>query len=170
MGAMMTSRKPSSMSVPDWIEHQIRSAQAEGAFENLPGAGKPIPGLGRPQHELEWLANYLRRENADAVSVLPPALAIAKEVELLPQRLVAERSEAKVRAIIDELNTRIDKAHAAPQVGPPFRVKRVPVEATVVQWRADRDEIEAAAAARATAAPPEPAASRRRGFRLRRAR
>src|ERR1700712_383472 len=100
----MTTRKPSDMSVPDWIELQIRSAERSGAFENLPGAGKPIPGRGQPQHELAWVANYLRRENTDITTVLPPALAVAKEVETLPDRLVRERSEARVREIVTELN------------------------------------------------------------------
>ena len=29
------------MKVPDWIELQIRDAERQGAFENLPGKGKP---------------------------------------------------------------------------------------------------------------------------------
>jgi len=134
----MTERKPSNMSVPDWIEQQIRAAQAQGAFENLPGAGKPIPGLGQPQHELAWVANYLRRENVDTAELLPPALAIAKEVELLRERLVRERAEEDARAVVDDLNARIDAAHARPQIGPVFRVKLVAVEPAIAQWRADR--------------------------------
>ena len=62
----MTQRKPPNVSVPDWVERQIRTAQAQGAFANLPGAGKPIPDLDRPQPELAWIAGYLRREDVDA--------------------------------------------------------------------------------------------------------
>ncbi|WP_375501348.1 DUF1992 domain-containing protein [uncultured Jatrophihabitans sp.] len=145
----MTTRKPSSRSVPNWVEMQIRNAEHSGAFENLPGAGKPIPGLGQPQHELAWVADYLRRENTDITTVLPPALAVAKEVETLPDRLVRERSETRVRELVAELNARIDAEHATPQDGLPFRVKRVPVEPTVEQWRAHRAalvEVRAAAA------------------------
>jgi hypothetical protein len=158
----MTTRKPPHLSFPDWVDHQIRIAEAEGAFDNLPGAGQPIPDIDRPQDELAWVAKYLRRENNGSVTeVLPPALALAKEVETLPQTLAQERSEARVRAIIDDLNDRISRAHAQPQVGPPFRVKMVKVEPLVQQWRELRAEQAAA-----TPPPSAPTAvHRRRWFR-----
>jgi hypothetical protein len=130
----MTQRKPSNMSVPDFIERQIRSAQAQGAFENLPGAGKPIPNLGQPQHELAWLADYLRRENVDVAELLPPALALAKEVEGLPELIRRQRSTSQVRSVVQDLNDRIRKAHARPQDGPPIRVWIVDVDDAVQQW------------------------------------
>jgi pyruvate/2-oxoglutarate dehydrogenase complex dihydrolipoamide acyltransferase (E2) component len=160
----MTSRKPPNVSFPSWVEHQIRQAQAAGAFENLRGAGKPIPDIDRPQHELAWVAGYLRRENVDVGDVLPPALALAKEVETLPQRLQRERSEPRVRKLVQDLNERIARAHAQPQVGPPLRVRAVDVEAAVTQWRA----VRAAAAADPPASPPPPAPARRRRRWLRR--
>ena len=47
----MTQRKPLEHSFESWIEGQIRVAQEQGAFDNLPGAGKPLPDAGhcRPQ-------------------------------------------------------------------------------------------------------------------------
>ena len=39
----MTERKPPGTSWETWIEAQIRVAMEDGAFENLPGAGKPLP-------------------------------------------------------------------------------------------------------------------------------
>lgn len=166
----MTPRKPPNVSVPDWVERQIRTATANGAFENLPGAGKPIPNLDRPQDDLAWIANYLKRENVDVTGLLPPGLALAKEVESLPMRLLGERTELHARRVIEDLNGRILRALAAPQVGPPLRVRTVRVEAAVTQWRADRAALaEAAAAARAEAAAAAvPANSvRRRGWRRR---
>jgi hypothetical protein len=150
----MTPRKPPNVSIPNWVERQIRTADAEGAFANLPGAGQPIRGLGTPQPELSWLADYLRRENADLAAVLPPALAIAKEVEDLPARLLREPTEARVRAVVDELNARIDVQYARPQVGPPFRVKLVKVDAALEQWRADRAAVAAAAVSARPVEPP----------------
>lgn len=132
----MTTRKPPNLSFPDWIERQIRTAEAEGAFANLPGKGKPIPGIDRPQHELAWVVDKLRRENVDVAGVLPPALALAKEVELLPERLQQLRSEARVRAVLDDLNARIRRAQLAPQTGLPVRVRAVDVERAVEEWRA----------------------------------
>jgi Domain of unknown function (DUF1992) len=137
----MTTRKPSSVSFPDWVDQQIRTAAAEGAFDNLPGAGKPIPDIGAPQHELAWVASYLRREKVDIVDILPPALALAKEVEALPERLLTEPTEDAARRVVEKLNDRIAKAHAAPQVGPPVRVKIINIDAAIVQWRAGRAEL-----------------------------
>jgi hypothetical protein len=145
--------------VETWIEHQIRTAQADGAFENLPGAGRPIPDIDKPQSELAWVANYLRREEVDVAGLLPPGLALAKEVEDLPARLARERSEVRARAIVEDLNARIVRAHAMPQVGPPLRVRTVDVDDAIGRWRATRA---AAAAARPVPVAPVVPPSRRR--------
>src|SRR5262249_62272694 len=44
-GSAMTERKPPGTSWETWIEAQIRVAMEQGAFDNLPGAGKPLPNL-----------------------------------------------------------------------------------------------------------------------------
>jgi hypothetical protein len=49
-----------------------------GEFDNLPGAGKPIPALDKPHDELWWITQKLRREN---LSYLPATLALRKEAE-----------------------------------------------------------------------------------------
>jgi len=156
---VMTDRKPPTMSFPDWVDAQIRAAEAEGAFANLPGAGKPIPDLDRSQDDLAWVANYLRRENVDVAEILPPALALAKEVERLDERVQAARSETQARRLVEDLNERIDEAYARPQVGPPLRVKRVKVEEALERWRATRP------AAPPPAPPPVAVRARRRWFR-----
>jgi len=38
----MTEQKLPGMSWESWIEQQIREAQEAGAFDQLPGAGKPL--------------------------------------------------------------------------------------------------------------------------------
>ena len=155
-------RKPSSMTFPGWVEYQVRRAEAEGAFENLPGAGRPIPDLDRQQDDLAWLAGYLKRENVDVVEVLPPALQLAKEVETLDERLAAIASESRVRALVEDLNHRIDVAYARPQVGPPLRVKKVRVEDVVQRWRAARPPVPGP-----DPEPVAPPAPRRRRWRRR---
>jgi hypothetical protein len=50
-------------------EHRIREAQARGEFDNLPGFGKPIPGIDEPYDELWWVKDMLKREG---LSGLPP--------------------------------------------------------------------------------------------------
>lgn len=156
----MTTRKPPRLSFPSFVEQQIREAERSGAFENLPGKGKPIPGLGKQRHELAWMVEKLRAENVDVAAALPPALALAREVELLPDRVRAQPSEALVRELVTELNARIRRAHLAPQEGPPVRVRSVDVEAMVEHWRATRTPVVAQPT-------PPPRASRRRWCRRR---
>jgi hypothetical protein len=43
----MTERKPAGWSWETWIEAQIGVAMENGAFDNLPEAGKPLPNLGQ---------------------------------------------------------------------------------------------------------------------------
>jgi DnaJ-like protein len=159
-----SGRKPANMSFPDWVDLQIRDAEQQGAFDNLPGAGKPIPGLDRQQNEMEWIANYLRRENVDIADALPPALRLAKDVETFYERLAEIPTDEKVRAVIEDLNQRIDEAYAKPQLGPPLRVKKIPLDATLARWSELRPELPA---------PPEPtpdATPPQRRWRLRRQR
>ena len=56
----MTTRKPPGLPWEDYLTRQIREAEAEGAFANLPGAGKPIEGLDGPYDEMWWLKAFLK--------------------------------------------------------------------------------------------------------------
>ncbi|GAC1444714.1 MAG: DUF1992 domain-containing protein [Mycobacteriales bacterium] len=132
----MTERRPPGVSTGDWIEAQIRAAQEAGAFDDLPGMGKPIPDLDVPQTDLYYAAKLARREGLDITAMLPPGLALAKEVEELPERLRAVASETRVREAVADLNTRILAAIRAPQIGPPVRTRQLDVEAVVQEWRA----------------------------------
>ena len=169
----MTRRKPPGISYQTWVDQQVREAESRGAFENLPGAGKPIPDIDRPQNELDWIAKLLRRENVDASVLLPPSLRLRKEVQDLRHTLASEPSEPLVRAHLEDLNRRIREAHRRPQEGPPLTVMSQDVEATVARWREDRAELRAAydqqrarrqaeAEARAAAEPPRRWWQRRR--------
>lgn len=129
----MTKRKPQGVSFETWVEKQIREAQERGDFNDLPGAGKPLPN--RRGDTLDWVAQKLRDENADTTALLPPSLAIPKEIEQLPERLVKERSEHRVREIAEDLNARIRETHAKPQNGPPLRARPLDVDEVVANWR-----------------------------------
>ena len=39
----MTERKPPGTSFTSWIDQRVSEAAGRGAFDDLPGAGKPIP-------------------------------------------------------------------------------------------------------------------------------
>jgi DnaJ homologue, subfamily C, member 28, conserved domain len=49
-------------------EQLIRAAQDAGQFDNLPGFGKPIPGIDDPHDEFWWIKAKLKREQIYAVS------------------------------------------------------------------------------------------------------
>lgn len=132
----MTERKPPGVPFETWVERQIRLAQERGELDDLPGMGKPLPPS--LENELGWIARKLKRENIDTAALLPPALALAREVEDLPRRLLRERREDDVRAIVSELNDRIRRAHVGPQLGPPVRVRPVDVDEAVATWREAR--------------------------------
>ena len=47
------------------VERRIREAQERGEFEKLPGYGKPIPDLDKPEDELAWVKRWMQREGID---------------------------------------------------------------------------------------------------------
>jgi hypothetical protein len=55
-------------------ERRIQEALAKGEFDNLPGAGKPIPGLDKPHDDLWWVKNLVNREGLTAIPEPPSAL------------------------------------------------------------------------------------------------
>src|ERR1044072_1788650 len=113
------------MAVGAWVDGQIRGAQDRGEFDDLPGAGKPLPK--RSDDVLEWVADKLRAENADTRALLPPSLQLRKELEGLPARLARVRSESAVREIVADLNKRIRAEILVPHPGPPLLVRLVDV-------------------------------------------
>ena len=130
----MTERKPPGMRFETWVDKQIREAQERGEFDDLPGKGKPIPGLDDPPDELWWVKSMLRREN---LTVTPPSLALRKEVEDLPARLARLRDERAVRQAVEELNGRIRDANRKPTFdGPPSNLMPLDVDDAVAEWRA----------------------------------
>lgn len=48
-------------------ENRIRQAYEEGQFENLPGLGRPLPGIEEPYDPLWWLKKWIRRERLGGV-------------------------------------------------------------------------------------------------------
>jgi len=43
-------------------EERIRNAAKRGEFDNLEGAGKPLPGADEPWDEFWWMRKWLKRE------------------------------------------------------------------------------------------------------------
>lgn len=132
----MTERKPSGMPWRSWVERQIEDAAERGAFERLPGEGKPLPGLDRPHDDLWWIKDKLRRED---MAVLPPAVRIRKDIEEARAHIATARTETEVRTVLGELNARIVRLNAYAHRGPPSSVMPLDVEREVELWRSARD-------------------------------
>ncbi|WP_431041600.1 DUF1992 domain-containing protein [Streptomyces sp. P1-3] len=131
----MTQRKPPGVSFESWTDRQIREAAERGEFADLPGFGKPLPGLDRPRDENWWIKEKLRREN---VSFLPPALALRKEAEDALTAAKRAGSEAEARRIVAEINEKIGAALRRPPAGPPLRLAPFDIEAVLAEWRERR--------------------------------
>ena len=131
----MTEQKPPGMSWESWIDQQIREAREAGLFDNLPGAGKPLPGLAEGYDPLWWVKQLVQREQ---ISVLPPSLEMLHKVESEMAAVWQLGDEAKVRSRILALNREIAKVNARSTEGPPTRLGPLDVEAIVAEWRARR--------------------------------
>ncbi|MCH7230290.1 DUF1992 domain-containing protein [Glycomyces sp. L485] len=119
------------------VERAMREAEARGEFTNLPGAGKPLPGIGQPAADDWWLRQKATRENIGA-DALPTALKLRKEVDDLPETLDALTDEVAVESAVEDLNGRIRKALIGPPDGPPLNFGPIDTEAALAAWRARR--------------------------------
>lgn len=131
----MTQRKPLGTSWESWIESQIRTAQQQGAFDNLPGAGKPFSNLDQEYDPLWWVKQLTRREQ---LSLLPPALELLRKVERELAGIDELPDEATVRRRIAALNVEIARINATVVEGPPTRLGPLDVEQVVARWQRNR--------------------------------
>jgi len=131
-------------------EYLIRDAMAQGKFDNLKYAGKPIPGLGEVYDPDWWVKGLLQRENITGLG--PTAILLRTEDTELDARLDAQFTEEQVRDILADFNTRVIGARRQLQGGPPVITRTRDVDAEVALWR----ERRAAAAAAETPHEPEP--------------
>ncbi|MFD6246009.1 DnaJ family domain-containing protein [Streptomyces roseolus] len=132
----MTDRKPPGVSFESFVDKQIREAAERGEFRRLSGFGKPLPDDAAPYDELWWIKQKMHREGMGA---LPPALRLRKEAEEAVEAVAAASSEARVRRILGEINTKIAEALRRPPAGPPLRLTPFDVEAELARWREARD-------------------------------
>jgi Domain of unknown function (DUF1992) len=130
----MTERKPPDMSFTSWIDRQINEAAERGAFDDLPGAGKPLPKRTDEDAAQAWLRDYVRREGVPADELLPTPLRLRKEIERLAETVKDLRSEQEVRDAAAELNRQIVEWRRIPD-GPPIHLPLVDADALVSKWR-----------------------------------
>lgn len=132
----MTDRKPTSMEWNSWIEGHITQARARGEFDNLPGAGKPIPDLDKAYEESWWVKKFMARED---VSWLPETLQVRRDAERLDMVVGKMSSERAVREYVVELNVRIRRVNTGFAAGPATSVAPVEEDAVIREWRDARN-------------------------------
>lgn len=133
-------------------EYLIRDAMAQGKFDNLEYAGKPIPGLGEGYDPDWWVKGLIQRENIGGLG--PKAILLRTEDAGLDARLDARYSEKQVRDIVEDFNARVIDARRQLQGGPPVVTKTRDVDVEVQRWHERRAAVEAAPD------PPEPGPER----------
>lgn len=131
----MTERKPPGTRWETWIDRQIREAAERGEFDDLPGAGEPIPDLDKPYDANWWVKRKLRREG---LTYMTPSVALRKEAHDALAAAARARSEAQVREIIADINERIRAANSRPLAGPSLMLVPYDVERVVREWRERR--------------------------------
>lgn len=134
------------------VEYLIRDAMAQGKFDNLKYAGKPIPGLGEGYDPDWWVKGLIQRENITGIG--PKAILLRTEDAELDARLGAQYSEKQVRDLVEDFNARVIDARRQLQGGPPVITKTRDPDGEVRRWQERRS------AAAAAAPPPEPEPTR----------
>ena len=89
------------------VEERIRKAQKKGEFNNLPGAGKPIPS---PRQEVslpsDLSLSYKILKNAD---FLPPEIELKKQIQQTEDLLAGMEDTAEKYRTLKKLNYMIMK-------------------------------------------------------------
>ncbi|WP_460776039.1 DnaJ family domain-containing protein [Microbacterium sp. GXF7504] len=140
-----------------FVEVSIQQAIRRGEFDDLPGAGKPLEGLGDRYDPDWWIRRKIEREQLRGLG--PPAITLRTEDRELDARLDAIPREAEVREVLEDFNLRVREARRQLLGGPPVVTPLRDVEAELDAWRARRAARDEA---RRAAAEAEAAERRRR--------
>ncbi|QPM90351.1 DnaJ family domain-containing protein [Pseudooceanicola algae] len=81
----------------DLINARIEKAEAEGAFDDLPGAGQPLPDCDDPENAL---LNRLMQEAGGA----PEFVTLARSLKTLRAELAEEGDRSRRREILKEMS------------------------------------------------------------------
>src|SRR5690349_8999428 len=113
-------------SFESWIDRQIREAVERGDFDDLAGAGGPLPGKGEEYDENWWLKQWVQRE--EVTGVVRTTLRITREAEEIEQTVGRLPSEQAVRRVVADLNTRIEEANLGHVDGPAVYLATIDIE------------------------------------------
>jgi hypothetical protein len=123
------------------VESAIEQAIRRGEFDNLPGAGKPLPGLDGRHDPDWWIRRKIQTEQLHGLG--PAALTLRVEDAGLSDRLDGLAVEADVREALEDFNRRVIEARWQLLGGPPVITPTREVDAEVAAWRARRRQRQA---------------------------
>lgn len=118
------------------VETAIEQAMRRGEFDDLPGAGKPIPGLGDHHDPDWWIRRKIQTEQLSGLG--PAALTLRVEAAELEDRLDKLHLETDVRETLEDFNKRVIHARMQLSGGPPVVTATRDVDADVTAWRERR--------------------------------
>lgn len=156
-GAAEPERLPTVDELHTIARIRLDQAIARGEFDDLPGAGKPLPGLTGTHDPDWWIKGLIERENLSGLA--PPALSLRTEHDRFDATLDALTTERAVREAVEDFNARVVEARRQLTGGPPVITPTRDVDDDLRRWRERREERRRAAAA---AAPPPPPTWRER--------
>ncbi len=142
------------------VETAIQQAIRRGDFDDLPGSGKPLPGLGDTHDPDWWIRSKIQTEQLRGLG--PPAIMLRVENAELDDRLDELAREADVRELLEDFNRRVIEARRQLLGGPPVVTPIRDVEAEVAAWARRRAERQAAERALRVAEAASPPRRRRR--------
>lgn len=127
----------SAQHIETWVDQVIQQAQRRGDFDDLPGAGKPLPGLDRPHDPDWWVKGLVERERLDLTEAMPGVMALRRERQGFPESLADLPDEVAVRARLEDFNERVLADRRKPYfgTGSPMVAGRVDVDEVVGRWR-----------------------------------
>jgi len=128
--------------VPTWrdraayVETALQQAIRRGDFDDLPGYGKPLEGLGDHHDPDWWIRRKIRTEQLTGLG--PPALMLRVEHAEFADRLDALNREDAVREYVEDFNRRVIEARRQLLGGPPVVTPTHDVETELTAWRERR--------------------------------
>ena len=134
-------------------EYLIRDAMAQGKFDHLKYAGRPIPGLGEKYDPDWWVKGLMQRENITGMG--PKAILLRTEDAGLDARIDELHTEKQVRELLEDFNARVVDARRQLQGGPPVVTETRDIEAEQRRWVERRAALAAAVAQQETQQEPQ---------------
>ena len=81
----------------DLISAKIREAEARGEFDDLPGAGKPLPKVENPENAV---VDRIMKEHG----AVPPFVSLSKELAKLREELAETGDRDRRREIMEAIS------------------------------------------------------------------